>query len=93
MYGIGSGRNHSDRYEESFVRWVGQYIVDFCSPARKIIIEVDGGQHLEQEEYDRKRTDFLQSKGYRVLRFWDHEVLTDLNAVLQVIEDSIKPSP
>ncbi len=71
---------------------LGQHIVDFCSPAMKIVIEVDGGQHLEQEEYDLKRTAFLISQGYQVLRFWDHEVLTDPDTVLQVIFDSVKPS-
>jgi very-short-patch-repair endonuclease len=71
---------------------IGHYIVDFCSPANKIVIEVDGGQHLAQETYDLKRTTFLESKGYRVLRFWDHEVLNDLDAVLRVIFDSINPT-
>ncbi len=67
---------------------IGHYIVDFCSPLKKIIIEVDGGQHLEQEAYDQRRTEFLEQEGYRVLRFWDHEVLTELEAVLQVIFDA-----
>jgi very-short-patch-repair endonuclease len=53
---------------------IGHYIVDFCSPARKLVIELDGGQHLEQEGYDARRTAFLESRGYKVLRFWDHEV-------------------
>ena len=48
---------------------IGDYIVDFCSLRKKLIIELDGGQHLEQEEYDKERTTFLASKGYRVLRF------------------------
>lgn len=68
---------------------IGPYIVDFCAPTVKLIIEVDGGQHLDQQEYDLERTAFLEEKGYRVLRFWNHEVLTDLDAVLQVIFDSI----
>ena len=55
-----------------------------------MIIEVDGGQHLEQEAYDRRRTIFLESKGYRVLRFWNHEVLEDLDAVLEVIFEAIQ---
>jgi very-short-patch-repair endonuclease len=69
---------------------IGHYIVDFCAPSKKIIIELDGGQHLEQEEYDRIRTTYLKSRGYRVLRFWDHEVLADLDTVLQVIYDGIE---
>ena len=45
-----------------------------CAPRRKLIIELDGSQHLEQEEYDLERTAFLESKGCRVLRFWNNEV-------------------
>ena len=52
---------------------IGEYVVDFCSPARKLIIELDGSQHLDQEEYDADRTAFLESRGYRVLRFWNGE--------------------
>jgi very-short-patch-repair endonuclease len=64
---------------------IGNYIVDFCSPRQKLIIELDGGQHVEQAAYDQERTEFLQSKGYRVLRFWNDEVLSDLNGVARVI--------
>lgn len=67
---------------------IGHYIVDFCSPARKLVIEVDGGQHLEHKDYDARRTAFLESRGYKVLRFWDHEVLMELDVVLQVIFDA-----
>jgi very-short-patch-repair endonuclease len=67
---------------------IGHYIVDFCSPMKKLAIEVDGGQHLEHVAYDQRRTEFLEKQGYRVLRFWDHEVLTELETVLQVIFDA-----
>ena len=69
---------------------IGPYIVDFCAPRKKLIIEIDGGQHLEQEVYDAKRTAFLEQKGYRVLRFWNHEVMGDLDAVLEVILAAIE---
>ncbi len=69
---------------------IGQYIVDFCSPTRKLVIEVDGGQHLEQESYDQTRTAYLEKQGYRVLRFWDHEVLKEMDAVLQAIEEATR---
>jgi very-short-patch-repair endonuclease len=68
---------------------IGNYIVDFCSPSSKLIIEVDGGQHLEQEEYDRQRTEFLQSKGYRVLRFWNNEVMKDIEGVMRMILEAL----
>lgn len=56
-----------------------------CSPRRKLIIELDGSQHLNQQEYDRQRTVYLQSLGYRVLRFWNHEVAGQIDRVLDVI--------
>ena len=68
---------------------MGNYIVDFCASRQKLIIELDGGQHLEQESYDQERTEFLQSKGYRVLRFWNNDILNDLNGVTQVILDAL----
>ena len=69
---------------------IGSYIVDFCAPRKKLIIEIDGGQHAEQVVYDTKRTAFLEQRGYRVLRFWNHEVLGDLDAVLEMILDAIE---
>jgi very-short-patch-repair endonuclease len=64
---------------------IGNYIADFCAPRKKIIIELDGSQHLEQDEYDRERTAFFKSKGYQVLRFWNNDVLNDVDSVLKVI--------
>ena len=69
---------------------IGSYIVDFCAVRRKLIIELDGSQHLEQAEYDQQRSEFLQSKGYRVLRFWNHDVMNDLNGVIGVIQDALE---
>lgn len=68
---------------------IGPYIVDFCAPRKRIIIELDGSQHLEQVEYDAARTEFLESKGYRILRFWNHEVLNDIETVLGIIWDAV----
>jgi very-short-patch-repair endonuclease len=65
---------------------IGNYVVDFCAPQRKLIIELDGSQHLEQEEYDKERTIFLESMGYHVMRFWNNEVMNNLEGVLQAIE-------
>ena len=76
---------------------IGSYIVDFCAPRKRLIIEVDGGQHLEQEEYDNRRTAFLESQGYRVLRFWNYDVMKALNEVMSVIlaalETPSRPPP
>jgi very-short-patch-repair endonuclease len=69
---------------------IGPYIVDFCAPRQKLIIELDGGQHLEQQEYDAERTIYLEAKGYKVLRFWNNEVIENLDGVLQVIQNMIE---
>jgi len=64
---------------------IGQYIVDFCAPRKKLIIELDGSQHLEQKEYDEERTKYLELQGYRVLRFWNSDVMNNIDNVLKVI--------
>jgi len=72
---------------------IGPYIVDFVCLERRLIIELDGGQHVEQEDYDTKRTLWLQSQGFEVLRFWDHEVLRDWDAVEDVIWRRLQERP
>ena len=67
------------------------YIADFAFVPARLIIELDGGQHLEQQAYDNERTQFLQAQGYRVLRFWNKDVLSDLNGVMKVILDALSP--
>ncbi len=69
---------------------IGPYVVDFCAPQKKLIIEVDGSQHLDQAEYDAERTAYLESLGFRVIRFWNHEVLGDIDAVLLAIFQEIQ---
>jgi very-short-patch-repair endonuclease len=68
---------------------IGSYIVDFCSPSRKLIIELDGSQHLDQEEYDAGRTVFLELKGYCLLRFWNSDVMNNINGVMGVILEEL----
>lgn len=55
-----------------------------------LIVELDGSQHLEQEEYDAERTAFLESKGYKVLRFYNNDVMKNIEKVLEVILENIK---
>ncbi len=72
------------------------YIVDFCCIEKKIIIEIDGSQHKLNAQEDKIRTDFLTAQGYHVIRFWNHEVLTQLEAVLEQIRlhlNNPHPSP
>ena len=64
---------------------VGPYIVDFACLDKSLIVEVDGGQHGEQAAYDFKRTAWLESQGFRVLRLWNNEVLEDVEIVLDLI--------
>lgn len=68
---------------------LGKYIVDFICIEKKLIIEVDGGQHNEQKNYDAIRTEFLNVLGYKVLRFWNHEVLNQFEAVKVQIYNSV----
>lgn len=74
---------------------VGPYIVDFLCHAAKLIIEVDGGQHFESvnQERDERRTAFLAGKGFRVLRFNNHDVMTNRNGVLEMIALALKEAP
>lgn len=61
------------------------YIVDFVCYGPKLIVELDGGQHLEQAEYDAKRTAYLESYGYSVRRYWNNDVLLNTDSVLEDI--------
>jgi adenine-specific DNA-methyltransferase len=64
---------------------VGPFIVDFICVEKNIVIEVDGGQHAENEALDLQRSAYLNKMGYRVLRFWNNEVLQETEAVLNAI--------
>jgi very-short-patch-repair endonuclease len=68
---------------------IGRYIVDFACPERKLIIEVDGGQHADQESYDTERTRWLESRGFRVLRFWNNEIQMNLEGVKESIYNAL----
>ena len=68
----------------------GNYILDFCAIKQKLVIELDGNQHFEQKEYDIERTNYLESHGYRVIRFWNNQVMNDLEGVLYTIMDSME---
>jgi very-short-patch-repair endonuclease len=72
---------------------IGRYIVDFVSFERRLVVEVDGGQHADNEG-DLRRTRWLEDQGFRVLRFWNNEVLSNTGAVLDAImAASTNPSP
>ena len=65
---------------------IGNFIPDFVSVKKKLIIELDGSQHLEQAEYDVERTRYLESRGYKVIRFWNNDVMNDIEGVIRAIE-------
>lgn len=71
---------------------ISGYIADFVSMEKRLIIELDGGQHNEQIEYDSERTKILESKGFIVLRFWNNDVMNNMDGVLQVISETIQNS-
>jgi very-short-patch-repair endonuclease len=70
---------------------MGRYIVDFVCVERRLIIELDGGQHAEQARYDRQRDAWLCSQGYTVLHFWNNEVMQQLEGVLEQIRNALSP--
>ena len=67
---------------------IGVYIVDFICREKKLIIEIDGGQHNEPKnlEYDKQRSLYLESKGYRIIRFWNNEIDNNLTGVYQQLQ-------
>ena len=64
---------------------IGPYIVDFACPSERLVIEVDGGQHGEAIERDAERDAWMQARGWRVMRFWNNQVLGETEAVLETI--------
>jgi very-short-patch-repair endonuclease len=75
---------------------IGPYIADFCCTEAKLVIELDGGQHALMTLSDEERTEFLEGQGYRVIRFWDNDVSSNIQGVLQRIVEALgvkRPSP
>ena len=69
---------------------IGPFIADFVCQEHRLIVEADGGQHSTSASDDR-RTAFLESKGYRVLRFWNHDILGNIEGVASMIRASLSP--
>ena len=72
---------------------LGPYTVDFICFEHRLIIEVDGGQHATTVHHDELRTNWFTQRGYKVMRFWNNEVLQNMEGVLQVIAESPQPAP
>lgn len=84
-------RFHGLKFKRQFV--IEPYIVDFACISHKVIIEADGSQHLENVEYDQIRTEHLNLLGYKVLRFWNNEILKNIELVLQSIFEQTLTRP
>ena len=73
---------------------IGSYVLDFFCPMRRLAIEIDGGQHNEDGErvHDAKRTDYLAQQGIQVIRFWNNDVMMNIDGALETILIAITPS-
>ena len=80
LHGVNFRRQHA----------IGNFIVDFVSIKNKLVIELDGSQHIEQAEYDIERTKYLESQGYTVIRFWNNQVENNIQRVIRAIELALK---
>jgi very-short-patch-repair endonuclease len=72
---------------------IGPHVADFCCESLRLIIELDGGQHSLNTAADAHRTAALEARGYLVLRFWNNDVLQNIDGVLQTIVDTASPEP
>ena len=72
---------------------IGNYIVDFVCYEKRLVIEVDGGQHAQEKKKDAVRDGWLREQGFKVIRFWDSEVLTNILGVLELVGESVTPAP
>ncbi|MBI5191879.1 MAG: endonuclease domain-containing protein [Nitrospirae bacterium] len=72
---------------------IGKYVVDFVCYEKQIIIEVDGGQHSIEIDKDKERDEWFSSQGFKVLRFWNNEVLVNIEGVLEVIRENCLNHP
>ncbi len=69
---------------------IGNFIADFFCPVKRLVIELDGGQHLDNKESDQERTNYFESLGIKVIRFWNNEINSNLNGVMKKIKEELK---
>ena len=72
---------------------IGRYIVDFVCLDRGLVVELDGGQHAQQTAYDKEREAFLRTRGFRVIRFWNYDVLTNMDGIVESVLRELKKPP
>ena len=73
--------------------WLCGFIADFACVEARLVIEADGGQHGSNEEYDRQRSAAFAKEGFRTLRFWNNEILGNVDGVLLAIQEALSPHP
>jgi len=83
-------RNSSLGYRFRRQHSIGNFIADFFCAEKRLIIELDGSQHLDSMEHDQERTNYFESLGIKVIRFWNNEVNTNINGVLMKIEEELE---
>lgn len=79
-------KNKSLTYKFRRQHSIGNFIVDFYCPLRRLVIELDGNQHLDNKEYDKERSEYFKSLDIRVIRFWNKEITSNLENVLSRIK-------
>jgi very-short-patch-repair endonuclease len=72
---------------------IGPYIADFYCSKKLLVIELDGSQHLENEQYDNERAEYFLNLGIRTLRFWNDEVNKNIDSVIKIILEALKKQP
>ncbi|MGH8175706.1 MAG: endonuclease domain-containing protein [Steroidobacter sp.] len=76
---------------------IGPYVADFVCMSARLVVELDGGQHAEHANYDRERERYIRSERFEILRFWNNDVMSNLNGVLDVLLRALiersRPSP
>ena len=72
---------------------LGRYIVDFVCLQKRLIIELDGGQHAERVDYDKQRDAWLHDQGFVVLRFWDNDVFKNIDGIMEMIGKNLQSTP
>ncbi len=68
---------------------IGQFIADFYCAEKRLVIELDGSQHLDNQEYDKERSEYFESLNIKVLRFWNSEITRNIDGVIQKIKESL----
>lgn len=72
---------------------VGPYVLDFYCPIKKLAIEIDGSQHIENKRYDLERSNYLSVFNIKIIRFWNSEIIANINKVLEKIKNELRISP